>query len=67
LLVCLATNIANAEIEPLSLGMIEWIKEQNPDAETMIVFRDSAFADDVAKTNITAIFNQYGLSNIRSL
>jgi adenine-specific DNA-methyltransferase len=67
LLVCLATNITNKEIEPLALGMIEWIKEQNPEAETTIVFRDSAFADDVAKTNITAIFNQYGFLNIRSL
>jgi len=67
LLVCLATNVANAEIEPLALGMIEWIKEQNPEAETTIVFRDSAFADDIAKTNITAIFNQYGFLNIRSL
>lgn len=67
LLVCLAANINNTEIEPLAHGMIEWIKEQNPEAETTIVFRDSAFADDVAKTNITAIFNQYGFLNIRSL
>lgn len=67
LLVCLAANINNTEIEPLAHGMIEWIKEQNPEAETTIVFRDSAFADDIAKTNITAIFNQYGFLNIRSL
>jgi len=67
LLACLATNITNKEIEPLTYGMIEWIEEQNPEAETMIVFRDSAFADDVAKTNITAIFNQHGFTNIRSL
>jgi len=67
LLVCLAANINNTEIEPLAHGMIEWIKEQNPEAETTVVFRDSAFADDIAKTNITAIFNQYGFLNIRSL
>jgi hypothetical protein len=29
--------------------------------------RDSAFENDVAKTNITAIFNQHGFNNIRSL
>ncbi|MFA4836963.1 MAG: hypothetical protein WC749_12945, partial [Dehalococcoidia bacterium] len=32
-----------------------------------LVFRDSAFADDVAKTNLTAILQQHGLENIRSL
>jgi adenine-specific DNA-methyltransferase len=32
-----------------------------------IVFRDSAFADDVAKTNTSAILEQYGLNNVRSL
>ena len=32
-----------------------------------LVFRDSAFADDVAKSNLTAIFHQHGLENVRSL
>ena len=27
----------------------------------------AAFADDIAKTNLTAIFTQHGLKNIRSL
>ena len=67
LLVCLTTCISIMDIESLAIGMIEWIKEQNPETETMIVFRDSAFENDVAKTNITAIFNQHGFSNIRSL
>ena len=67
LLVCLSTSILNSEIETLAKGMIEWIKEQKPEVETMIVFRDSAFADDIAKTNITEIFKQNGLKKIRSL
>ena len=67
LLVCLSKSISLAEIEPLAQGMIDWIKTQNPETETVIVFRDSAFENDVAKTNITAIFNQHGFSNIRSL
>jgi adenine-specific DNA-methyltransferase len=32
-----------------------------------IVSRDSAFAEDVAKTNLTAILQQHGLENVRSL
>ncbi|KAF5034663.1 DNA methylase [anaerobic digester metagenome] len=67
LLVCLSTSISSNEIEPLAQGMIDWIKAQNPETESVIIFRDSAFENDVAKANITAIFNQHGFSNIRSL
>jgi adenine-specific DNA-methyltransferase len=67
LLVCLAEKIAAAEVEPLALGIVAWHKELAPAGETSIVFRDSAFADDVAKTNLTAILQQHGLGNVRSL
>jgi adenine-specific DNA-methyltransferase len=67
LLVCLAEQIAAAEVEPLALGMAAWHKELAPAGETTVVFRDSAFADDVAKTNLTAILQQHGLENVRSL
>ena len=67
LLVCLAEQIAVADVEPLALGMVGWHKELDPAGETTVVFRDSAFADDVAKTNLAAILQQYGLENVRSL
>jgi adenine-specific DNA-methyltransferase len=67
LLVCLAPQIAREEVEPLALGMVEWHKQLAPAGESTVVFRDSAFADDVAKTNLTAILQQYGLENVRSL
>ena len=67
LLVCLAPQIAREEVEPLALGMVEWHKQLAPAGETTVVFRDSAFADDVAKTNLTAILQQHGLENVRSL
>ena len=41
--------------------------ELAPAGEAQVVFRDSTFADDVAKTNITAILKQRGLENVRSL
>jgi len=31
-----------------------------------VVFHDSAIADDVAKSNLTAILQQHGLDNVRS-
>lgn len=34
--------------------------------DALLVFRDSAFAADVAKTNLTAI-HQHGLDTVRSL
>src|SRR5581483_5318549 len=67
LLVCLATQIGATEVEALALGIIGWHKELNPAGATTVVFRDSALADDVSKTNLTAILQQYGLENVRSL
>jgi adenine-specific DNA-methyltransferase len=67
LIVCLATKISRDEAEPLALGISEWHKQQNTAGESTVVFRDSAFADDVAKTNLAAILQQHGLENVRSL
>ena len=44
------------EVEPLALGIVEpGTRSWRPPARPPCVFRDSAFADDVAKTNLTAI------------
>ena len=67
LIVCLAQKIDRKDVEPLALGIVEWHKQLNPAGESTAVFRDSAFADDVAKTNLTAILQQHGLKNVRSL
>ncbi len=67
LLVCLSPAIPQSDVEPLALGLVAWYKELKPAGETTVVFRDSAFADDVAKTNLTAILHQHGLETVRSL
>jgi adenine-specific DNA-methyltransferase len=67
LMACLATDISKVDAEPLALGIIEWHRELNPAGETTVVFRDTGFADDVAKTNLAAILQQHGLENVRSL
>jgi adenine-specific DNA-methyltransferase len=67
LLVCLSPAIPQADVEPLAHGLAAWHKALKPAGETTVVFRDSAFADDVAKTNLTAILHQYGLETVRSL
>jgi adenine-specific DNA-methyltransferase len=67
LLVCLAPKINGEQVEQLALGIVEWHRVLKPAGESTVVFRDSSFADDVAKTNLTAILQQHGLDNVRSL
>ena len=43
------------ETEPLVLGIADSYSELAPASETAVVFRDSAFADDLAKGNLAAI------------
>ena len=67
LIACLAPSIATNDIEDLAMGIVNWYKQQNPAGETQVYFRDSAFADDIAKTNLTSILNQHGIQTVRSL
>jgi len=71
LMACLAEQITAKQVEPLAQGIIDWHKELAPAGpsgkETTCVFRDSAFENDVAKTNLTAILEQHGIQNVRSL
>lgn len=67
LFACLDTSISKDEIEALGQGIVDWHKELAPEADTQVVFRDSAFADDIAKTNMTAILEQNGIAHVRSL
>ena len=67
LLVCLSKTIVREDAEPLARGIIAWHKEQAPAGDNTVVFRDSAFSDDVAKTNLTEILIQSGLSDIKSV
>jgi adenine-specific DNA-methyltransferase len=67
LMLCLSEKILTKEVEAIAIGIVTWHKELAPAGDSTVVFRDSAFADDVAKTNMAAILSQNGLENIRSL
>ena len=67
LLVCLSSAIPQSDVESLAIGLVAWQKALKPAGETTVVFRDSAFSDDVAKTNLTAILQQHGLETVHSL
>lgn len=67
LIACLSERITVTEVEALAQGIVAWHKELAPAGDTTCVFRDSAFENDIAKSNLAAILEQYGIANVRSL
>ena len=67
LFACLATKIKKEEVEDLAEAIIAWHRELEPACDTQVVFRDSAFDGDIAKTNMTAILEQNKIKHVRSL
>lgn len=67
LMTCLTDKITRIDVEALAQGIVAWYKELAPAGETTCIFRDSAFVDDVVKTNLAVILEQHGIQNVRSL
>jgi adenine-specific DNA-methyltransferase len=67
LMVCLDSRIGKDDAEPLALGIAEWHASLAPAGAPTCVFRDSAFENDEAKTNMAAILEQQGIRHVRSL
>jgi len=67
LFACLDKSITSEQVENIAQGIIDWYTELAPSSETHVFFRDSAFRDDVSKTNMAAILGQNGITHVRSL
>lgn len=67
LFACLAESIGQADVENVAQGILNWYRELSPSSDTHAFFRDSAFSDDITKTNMAAILEQNGISHVRSL
>lgn len=67
LIACLAQAIAESDAEALAEGIVEWHQELASQVDATCVFLDNAFPNDVAKLNLAAILQQFGIKNIRSL
>ena len=67
LIACMDAHIGSADAEKLAAGICDWLSEFENTDDATVVFRDSAFADDVAKTNVTEILRQSGVKNVRSI
>jgi adenine-specific DNA-methyltransferase len=57
---CLSDEIRREEVEPLANGILAFLGKGDRDAPPRVVFRDGAFADDVAKTRMTALLEAGG-------
>lgn len=67
LFACLSERIERVDAEPIALGIVAWRDELSPAGDIRVVFRDSAFVDDVAKTNLAEILRQHGLADVKSI
>ena len=67
LFACLDEAILKEQIEGVGRGIVEWHQDLAPSSDTHVFFRDSAFSDDVSKTNMAAILKQNGITHVRSL
>ncbi len=67
LFACLDKTITKEQVEEIGQGIVEWHRELAPSSDTHVFFRDSAFSDDVSKTNMVAILEQNGINHVRSL
>lgn len=67
LFACLDESITKCQVENIAQGIIAWYDELAPNSDTHVFFRDSAFRDDISKTNMAAILEQNGITHVRSL
>ena len=67
LFACLEESIVKEQVEDIAQGIVAWYGELAPSSDTHVFFRDSAFRDDISKTNMAAILEQNGITHVRSL
>ncbi len=67
LFACLAKSINGKDVDALAEGIANWHAILGNTDNTTVVFRDSAFVNDIAKINCTEILSQRGIRNVRSI
>lgn len=67
LFTCFAKQIPASSVEELTKGIINWHNSLKAGKDTVCYFLDDAFENNIAKTNLCAILEQHGLTNLHSL
>ena len=66
LMACLSRKIPGTEVETLTTEIVRWRNELSPASDSTALFIDTAFADDVSKSNLAEILTQEGF-RVRSI
>jgi len=66
LMACLDRRIQPDDVERLAALLVSWREEQSPAGDPIALFLDSAFPNDVVKTNLLEILQQAGF-RVRSI
>ena len=67
LIACFGEALTCDLVEGLGVGIIAWGEAMAAKGPVRVVFRDSGFSDDVAKTNMAALLDQNGITEMRAL
>lgn len=67
LFTCFTSQIPASSVEELTKGILDWHKSLKAGKDTVCYFLDDAFENNIAKTNLCAILEQHGLTNLHSL
>lgn len=67
LVTCLSAHLKATEALAIAEAIPALLKDAGTAGDVTCVFRDSAFDDDVTKTNVAAILEQHGIARVRSL
>lgn len=67
LFTCFTSQIPASCVEVLTKGIIDWHKSLKAGKDTVCYFLDDAFENNVTKTNLCAILEQHGLTNLHCL
>ena len=67
LIACLVEQISDEDVDLLASGIVKWHGQMESTDDTMVAFRDSAFANDIVKANCTEALRQYGIKDVRSI
>ncbi len=67
LVACMAESIKKQEVDELTLGIVALRDEMEDTEDIMVFFRDDAFEDEMAKSNVVEILRQYDIKDVRSL
>ncbi|EJC3855409.1 site-specific DNA-methyltransferase, partial [Salmonella enterica] len=64
---CFYPHISVDNTELIAKEIINWYKELNAGKDAACYFLDNSFENNIAKTNLCAILEQQGLTNLYSL